>query len=416
MSRAKTDPQLARRFLALKDFEAAARRRLPRPIFGYVAGAAEDNKSLAANAAALDDISLVPRVLLNVAGRRQEVTLFGQAYASPFGIAPMGLAALSTYRGDIVLAQAAAAANIPMILSGTSLIRMEEVLAAAPGTWFQAYLPGDDERIDALIDRAAAAGFGTLIVTVDIPVSANRENNVRNGFSTPLRPSLRLALDGLTHPRWLVGTFCRTLLRQGMPHFENSFAERGAPILSPNALRDFSARDHLSWQHIARIRRRWSGRLIVKGILSAADAVLAERAGVDGIVVSNHGGRQLDGAVAPLRVLPEIVAATHLPVMIDSGFRRGSDVLKALALGARFVFLGRPFNYAAAVAGEAGVTHAIRLLADEIDRDLALLGAPSCAELDLGCVRFEACRGPHFAVGSRSAETEARQVSLRQAE
>src|ERR1700710_255822 len=158
----RTGSRLAGRFLALKDFELAARRRLPRPVFGYVAGAAEDNKSLAANAAAFDELALVPRVLMNVAERRQEVKLFGRTYASPFGIAPMGLTALSAYRGDIVQARAAADANIPMILSGSSLIRMEEVIAVAPGTWFQAYLPGDDIRIDGLIDRAAAAGFQTL--------------------------------------------------------------------------------------------------------------------------------------------------------------------------------------------------------------------------------------------------------------
>lgn len=396
MTNIRTNSQLTARFLALKDFDVAARRRLPRPLFGYVAGAAEDNKSLAANAAAFDEISFVPRVLVNVSERRQEVTLFGRAYASPFGIAPMGLAALSAYRGDIVLARAAAAANVPMIMSGSSLIPMEEVVSAAPDTWFQAYLPGKDARIDALVDRVAASGFGTLVVTVDIPVSANRENNVRNGFSTPLRPTLRLAFDGLTRPRWLVGTFARTLLRHGMPHFENSFAERGAPILSSNVLRDFSARDHLSWQHIERIRRRWSGHLVVKGILSAADASVAERAGVDGIIVSNHGGRQLDGAVAPLRVLPEIVNATRLPVMIDSGFRRGSDVLKALALGACFVFVGRPFNFAAAVAGQAGVAHAIRLLAEEIHRDLAMLGVRSCAEVDLSYVRFDGIQSFSF--------------------
>ncbi len=388
MPHAQPDPRLATRFLALKDFEAAARRHLPRPIFGYMAGAAEDNTSLRANAEAFDDMALVPRVLVNVAERQQTVSLFGRLYASPFGIAPMGLSALSAYRGAMGQARAAAAANIPMILSGTSLIPMEEVIAAAPDTWFQAYLPGDNARIDALIDRAARAGFRTLVVTVDIPVNANRENNIRNGFSTPLKPSLRLAMDGLTHPRWLIGTFARTLLRHGMPHFENSFAERGAPILSASVLRDFSARDHFSWPHIARIRERWQGHLVVKGILSPADAALAEETGVDGIIVSNHGGRQLDGAVAPLRMLEEIVSATALPVMIDSGFRRGSHVLKALALGARLAFVGRPFGYAAAVAGEAGVSHAIGLLASEIDRDMGMLGTRTCAEVTKACLRM----------------------------
>ena len=371
-----------RRLLSLEDFEAAARRHLPRPIFGYVCGAAEDNRSLKENRACFDDYALRPRVLVDVSGRTQRAELFGTTWSSPFGIAPMGLSALSAYRGDIVQARAAQQAGIPMILSGSSLIRMEEVIAAAPDAWFQAYLPGRADRIDALLDRVAAAGFRTLVVTVDIPVSGNRENNVRAGFSTPLRPSLRLALDGLLRPRWLLGTFARTLLRHGMPHFENSFAERGAPILSATVLRDFSGREHLGWEQLAQVRRRWRGRLVVKGILDPRDARLARDHGADGVIVSNHAGRQLDGAVAPLRALPAIVAAVaDLPVMMDSGIRRGTDVLKALALGARFVFVGRPFNYAASIAGEAGVAHAIGLLRDEIDRDMAMLGITSLAEL-----------------------------------
>ena len=360
-------------------------RRLPRPIFGYVAGAAENNASLRDNRAAFDDYGFKTRVLVDVSQRTQDIELLGQRYAAPFGIAPMGINALSAYRGDLVLAQAAQAANIPSILSGTSLIPLEQVIEQAPATWFQAYLPGDPARIDALVQRVAKAGFGTLVLTVDIPVSANRENNVRTGFSTPLRPSLELAYQGLTHPRWLFGVLLRTLLAHGMPHFENSFATRGAPIISSNVLRDFSARDHLSWAHFERIRRQWKGALVIKGILSAEDAVMARHRGADAIIVSNHGGRQLDGAVAPLRVLPEIIDAVGtLPVMMDSGIRRGSDVLKALALGARCVFVGRPFNYAAAVAGSAGVAHAIELLRDEVDRNMAMLGVTRCADVGPG--------------------------------
>lgn len=377
--------------LSLDDFEAAARRTLPRPIFGYVAGAAENNQALDDNRRAFDELAFVPRVLCNVAQRDQGVTLFGQRYASPFGIAPMGIAALSAYRGDVVLARAAARAQIPAVLSGSSLIRLEEVMAAAPGTWFQAYLPGDTTRIDALLRRVAQAGVQTLVVTVDIPVAGNRENNVRAGFSTPLRPSLRLAWDGMVRPRWLVGTLLQTLARHGMPHFENSFAERGAPILSSRVQRDFAARDHFDWDHIAHIRRQWPGALVIKGILSPADATLARQHGADGIVISNHGGRQLDGAVAPLRVLPRIAdQAGGMVVMLDGGIRRGTDVLKALALGAQAVFVGRSFNYAAAVDGEAGVAAAIELLRAEVDRNLAMLGATHCGAL-----------GPHHLLDRR---------------
>jgi L-lactate dehydrogenase (cytochrome) len=259
---------------------------------------------------------------------------------------------------------------------------MEEVAAERTTEWFQAYLPGDVARITALIERVARAGFGVLVITVDSQVAGNRENNVRAGFSTPLRPSLRLAWDGVTHPRWLCGTFLRTLLRHGMPHFENNDATRGPPIMSPSVLRDYSDRGHLDWRHFELVRRLWKGRLVVKGVLDARDAVIARDAGAEGIIVSNHGGRQLDGAVSPLRVLPDIVAACpEIPIMIDGGVRRGTDVLKALALGARFVFVGRPFGFAAAVGGPQGVTHAIRLLADEIQRDMALLGVTALADL-----------------------------------
>lgn len=387
-------PRALARLLSLDDFEAAARRRLPRPIFGYVAGAAEDNQSLGANRQAFSRYAFAPRVLVDVSRRTQQIELFGRRYASPFGIAPMGISALSAYRGDIVLARAAREQGIPAILSGTSLIPLEDVIQEAPGTWFQAYLPGDPQRIDALVERARRAGYETLVLTVDIPVSANRENNVRTGFSTPLKPGLRLAWDGLTRPRWLAGTFLRTLLAHGMPHFENSFATRGAPIVSASVLRDFSARDHLNWAHVARIRRQWPGTLIIKGILHPQDAALARRHGADGVIVSNHGGRQLDGAISPLRALPGVVdAAGGMTVMMDSGVRRGGDVLKALALGARCVFVGRPFNYAAAVGGEAGVSHAIGLLRAEVDRNMAMLGINGLGEMDASLLAREELPG-----------------------
>ena len=376
-------PRRLARILSLHDFELAAQAHLPRPIFGYIAGAAEDNHSPAANRAAFDAWEFVPRVLVDISRRSTAATLFGETYAAPFGIAPVGLSALSAYRGDVVLAQAAAQANVPMIMSGSSLIPLEHVARASPAAWFQAYLPARPDDIVALVERAASAGFRKLVVTVDTAAAANRENNVRAGFSTPLRPGLRLAWDGVTHPRWLFGTLFRTMALHGMPHFENNFASRGAPIISPNVERDFSHRGHLTWEHFDLVRRTWHGVLVIKGVLHADDARTARDHGADGVIVSNHGGRQLDGAVAPLRVLPGIVAAVpELPVMMDSGVRRGSDVLKALALGAKMVFAGRPFAYAAAVGGAPGVSHAIGLLQAEVSRNMALLGIASLGELD----------------------------------
>ena len=374
-----------RGILALADLEPAARRHLPRPLLGYVANYAETGRSAQNARAAFDAAHLVPRVLADTSARSLRTELFGHDNDAPFGIAPMGLSALMAYRGDLVLARAAAAANIPMVMSGSSLIPLEEVARAAPGAWFQAYFPGELPRIDGLLDRVAQAGYGTLVVTVDVPILGNRENDVRGGFSTPLRPSLRLAWDGVTRPAWLLGTALRTLWRHGMPHFENATSGRGAPILARAVNRDFGRRDGLDWSHLAHIRARWRGRLVVKGILHAGDARLAREHGADGIVVSSHGGRQLDGAVAPLRVLPGIAAvAGEMVVMLDGGVRRGGDVLKALALGARFVFVGRPFLYAAALAGQPGVQHAIGLLQEEVGRDMALLGITTPAAMHPG--------------------------------
>ena len=379
---ARSVPRRLRRILTLDDFERAAARHLPRPVFSFIASGAEDGASLRGNRAAYAEFGFVTRVLRDVSLRSQATSLFGQAYAAPFGIAPLGLCALSAYRGDLVLARAAGKANIPMVLSGSSLIRMEEVAAEDTGAWFQAYLPGDERKTVALIERVVRAGFRTLVITLDTPVAGNRENNVRAGFTIPLRPSMRLAWDGLSHPRWLAGTVLKTLWRHGMPHFENNYATRGVPILSSDVLRSYSERGHLHWMHFDLVRRMWAGTLVVKGILSQDDARQARDRGADGIIVSNHGGRQLDGAVSPLRVLPGIVAACPgLPVMIDGGIRRGTDVLKAIALGAKFVFLGRPFNFAASLAGEAGVRHAIDILRTEIDCDMGLLGVNSLADL-----------------------------------
>lgn len=363
------------RLLCLDDFETEAQKFLPKAIFGYVSGATETNSSFRDNRDVFAELGFVPRVLCDVSKVSTEVALWGDTYAAPFGIAPMGISAMSAYRGDIVLAQAARARNLPMIMSGSSLTRLEDVARIGKNVWFQAYMPGREDQIIGLIERVAAAGYDKLVITVDTPVAANRENNVRAGFSTPLRPTLKLMLDGALHPGWTIGTFLRTLYRHGIPHFENNYATRGVPVISRNVLRDFSDRGHLNWNHLTLIRKLWAGKLIVKGIIASDDAKLAVGHGADGIIVSNHGGRQLDGTVSPLRVLPEIVdACPTIPVMMDSGIRRGTDVLKALALGAKFVFVGRPFGYAAAIGGEAGVLHALDLLGAEVKRNTAMLG------------------------------------------
>ncbi len=381
-------PRQLRRYLSLDDFEATARRRLPKFLYGYISGAVETDAALRDNRRALDEYGFVPRVLNDVSGRDQTTTLFGKTYAAPFGIPPMGSAALCAYRGDIVLARAAAAMGVPMCLSASSLIRLEDVRRENPAAWYQAYLAGDPARIEPLVDRVAEAGYDTFVVTADVPVPPNRENNIRNGFQVPLAITPQIAWDIATHPHWLFGIWSRTLMNYGMPHFENMDAMRGPPVLAKNLMRNIGKRDQLAWKHVELIRKRWKGKLVVKGLIAPADARIARESGVDGVLVSNHGGRQLDHTVSSLRTLPEIAAeAGGMTVMVDGGIRRGTDVLKALALGADFVFVGRPFLYAAVIAGEAGVHRALTLLRDEVDRDMALLGIRSIGEITPEMVR-----------------------------
>src|SRR4051795_6193318 len=381
-------PRALRRYLSLDDFEATARRRLPRFLYGYIAGAVETDAALRDNRRAFDEYGFVPRVLNDVSGRSQTTQLFGKTYDAPFGIPPMGSAALCAYRGDIVLTRAAAAMNLPMVLSASSLITLEDVRRENPDAWYQAYLAGDAARIEPLVDRVAAAGYDTFIVTADVPVPPNRENNIRNGFQVPLSITPRVAWDTITHPHWLFGTWARTVKNFGMPHFENMDAKRGPPVMAKNLMRNIGARDQLAWKHVELIRKRWKGKLVVKGLVSPADARIARESGVDGVMLSNHGGRQLDYTMSGLRTLPEIAAeAKGMTVMVDGGIRRGTDVIKALALGAHFVWIGRPFLYAAIAGGEAGVTRAITLLQAEIDRDLALLGIRSLSEITPDLVR-----------------------------
>lgn len=361
--------------LCLHDFERLARHRLPHALFSYAHGGVEDDLSARENRKAFSRYFFLPQVLRDVTQCRMEIRLWGRSYAAPLGVAPMGLAGMFAYQGELALAGAAHKAQIPMVLSATSLVPLEQVIDTYPDTWFQVYLPGDLHFIQRMLARVRASGCETLVVTVDTPAVANRENNVRAGFGTPLRPTARLMWQGMTHPHWSCATFARTLLKRGMPHFENSGPERGGPVLARHAERSFPERSGFTFEHLEYIRQNWNGRLIVKGILRADDAQRLAAMGVDALVVSNHGGRQLDGTASPLDALGAVVkACPDIPVFLDGGIRRGSDVLKALALGAAFVFIGRPFLYATTVRGEAGVSHAIRLLKEEVQRNMQMLG------------------------------------------
>ena len=366
--------------LDLEDFQRLARRKLPKAVYGYVANGAEAMVARDNNRSAFQHWRMVTRVLRDVSRRSQETTLFGRRYAAPFGIAPMGAAAVVTYDADNRMARAAREAGIPFVLSANSITPLEELARSNPAAWFAAYQSPDHSRIARMLARVEAAGIDTYVLTVDVPVGSNRVNDKRAGYSMPLRPTPRLTLDGLSHPRWLAGTFARTLLHRGVPQISNLEADHRVGLFS-REVAVIAGHDDFGWREAELIRKRWKGRFVIKGLLSPEDARLARELGADGIVVSNHGGRQLDAAVSPLEVLPEVKRASgDMAVLVDSGFRHGTDVLKALALGADFVLVGRPFLFAAAVAGEAGVQRAIGILSKEIDIDLALLGLNGVAE------------------------------------
>ncbi|QUG73632.1 alpha-hydroxy-acid oxidizing protein (plasmid) [Erwinia sp. E602] len=384
---AKKTPRAFRDLLSLDDFERHARRRLPNMIYQYVAGGVESGQGIAGNFDAYQRFKFIPRMFRDVSGRSQATTLFGHTYQHPFGVAPLGGASFVAYQADIALAKAARQMNVPMILSASSLVRLEDVHAANADAWFQAYLAGDQPRIDRLVERVEAAGYQTLVVTGDTPMLGNREHNIRSGFSMPIKITPKVAFESAINPRWLLGTVAQTFLRHGAPHFENTDAERGPPMMS-GKVRNTNARDKLCWKNVEAIRKKWRGNLVIKGLMSPEDAFIARDLGADAVILSNHGGRQLDHTIPPLYTLAEIAASKGaMKVIIDSGIRRGTDVMKAMALGADFVFLGRPFLYASVIGGQRCVEHAMHILSDEIDRDLALIGVRTPAELDASYLR-----------------------------
>ena len=366
----------------MEDLDPLAQSYLPQALWEFGSVGVEDNLSRNANRDAFNDIWLQPRVLNNVSNRTIRHSLFNKNYSAPFGIAPMGASAMFGFEADLNFARAAKKENIPFVVSGSALVPIEKITAVNPEVWFQAYVDADRCSIGILTDRIWNAGIRNLVITVDVPVPGNRAATLRKGFEYPIRPNFNMAVDALTHPSWLIKTFFRTLLSSGLPHIENYGPTRGIPIISLGASQRKHVRDGLNWEDIQWLRERWKGRLMIKGVLSAEDAKIANSIGLDGIFVSNHGGRQLDTAVAPLKVLASIVAEKgNMAVFFDGGIRRGTDVIKALAVGADFIFVGRPFLYAAALYEEAGVTHVINLLSEEIDRNVALLGCSNLNEL-----------------------------------
>jgi (S)-mandelate dehydrogenase len=367
----------------LNDLREAARRYLPKGIFEFIDRGSEDEYSLRDNAAAIASLSLAPKVMIDVSNRTTGTTLFGCKQSMPIAVAPTGAAGLVSYNGELELAKAAAAAGVPFTLATRAMTPMETIAEEAGGTlWFQLYLWRQRELSYQLVARAKVAGFQGLVITVDTPVTPNREYNARNGFELPFKLSHRNFIDIALHPQWLIRVIARYMLTTGMPRYENTSAMQRTKITAGGGAMATSMRsDDLVWDDLARLRDHWNGTLILKGILRPDDAERAIAMGADGVIVSNHGGRALDAAMPAITALPAIaaVAGSRATVLVDGSFRRGGDIAKALSLGASAVMIGRPALYGAAIGGEAGVLKALCILHQEL---LAVMAMTGCAGVD----------------------------------
>lgn len=373
--------QLARVF-NIADVEEQARGRLPRGIYEFIARGAEDDEAIKNNREAFRRLKLQTNVLVDVSPRSTETVLFGRTQAMPLAIAPTGAAGLVWCQGELELARAAAAAKIPFTLATRAMTSIEDIAEKAGGMlWFQLYLWADRTLSFQMVERAKTAGFEALLVTVDVPVDPNREFNRRNGFALPFKPAGRALYDILAHPHWLLNVMGRYMMTTGMPRYEHQ-GDR-ARITQGGGPRASMCQDNVTWEDIRELRRRWPRILMVKGILSAEDARRAVGCGADAVVVSNHGGRCLDAAVAPMDVLPDIVDAVghRATVLVDSGVRRGSDIVKALALGASAVLSGRPTLYGLSLAGQTGARKVLSIFHDEMLTAMGQVGRPTTGEL-----------------------------------
>jgi L-lactate dehydrogenase (cytochrome) len=364
----------------VEDARRLARRRLPRSVFDFVNGGAEDEVTLAANRADFAKLRLHPSVLADVSGRDLSVTLWGEKLALPVLLGPAGLQTIVHAEGELASARAAGAAGTVFVTSTASGFTIEQIAEAASGPlWFQLYLWRDRALVAGLVDRARAAGYKAMVLTVDVPAVGNRERDIRNQVALPPRIRPRHLLEGILHPDWVFNTFLgRRIAQVNLTGIDSSQYPTLAAYV--NSLPDPLA----SWADLEWLRSVWKGPVLVKGILTPEDALRAVEQGADGIIVSNHGGRQLDGAPSTISVLPGIVDAVagRAEVLIDGGIWRGSDVVKAIALGASACLIGKAYFLALGAAGEAGVSAVLRVFAEEIDRTLTLVGRRSIADLD----------------------------------
>ncbi len=366
------------RIFDAQDARRLAKRRLPRLVFDFIEGAAGREVALLRNTRRFDDIMLQPRVMEDVADRSLSTHLLGRIYDLPFGVAPMGMCNLTCAGADRFLGLLAKRRNLPVCLSSAGSSTIEDMHRwADENAWFQLYVAEPVDHAIALVERARASGYETLVFTVDVPQVSRRTRDLRNGFTMPFAIGPRQFVDFAIHPRWSLST-----LLNGAPSPKNFETSTG------KAFDRHASRAAADWSFLFRLRDIWKGRLIVKGITSPADARRIRAAGADAIYVSNHGGRQLDSAPAAIDLLPPIRAAVgaDYPVLFDSGLRSGEDIVKAIACGADFVMLGRPLLYALAAEGEAGLDAMVSAIAGDISVAMAQLGLNSIDQIGPQCL------------------------------
>lgn len=374
----------------LEDLRQRARRRLPRTIFDYVEGGADDEYTVHANRRGFERYLFRARTLVDVSARDQSTTLLGERLSTPIILGPTGLAGLVAPWGEVLAAKAAASRGSLFTLSTMSICTIEEVAAAAPPPlWFQLYVWKDRGITRSLVERARAAGYRALCLTVDVQEMGNRERDRRNGFTIPPRVTFTNLLDVFRHLGWVLRMSSSPRATFGNFIETGALAKKDAVSVAGFTNKQFDP--SVTWKDLEWLRSIWPGPIVLKGITCAEDAHLAVEHGVQAIIVSNHGGRQLDFLPAGTDVLPEVVDAVQgrAEVVLDGGIRRGSDVVKAIALGARACMIGRPFLYGLAADGQAGVELTLDILSKEIDRTLALLGRPRLADLDRSALRME---------------------------
>ncbi len=366
----------------ISDLRHAAKKHLPRFVFDFMDGGADDEVSLKSNSENFEHYSLVPQVLTDVSNVNMETTVMGKKIPMPLIFSPTGLSRLFHFEGERAVAKAAAEAGIIYSLSSGSSVSIEEIGALTNGPkWFQIYVWRDRDLVKEFISRARVSGYHALCLTVDVQVYGNRQRDLYNGMTTPIRPTRKLALDLISHPRWWLN-----LITNGQPQLANVKDKMGTNRNDLNSQAAYINRQFdrsVTWEDAAWMIREWGGEFAIKGILSVSDALKAVEIGATGIIVSNHGGRQLDHTPSPISALPHIVEAVggKADVILDGGVRRGTDILKAVALGAQACMIGRPYLYGLASGGETGVSHTLQIFSEEMKRDMSLLGVRSISEI-----------------------------------